>query len=342
MKTFDEVFEDKTKYGTKIKASEYRDSGLHLIIDQGQRSVAGYTNLKEGLFEDVPAIIFGDHTRVVKYVDKPFFIGADGVKILKSKIENANYKYLYYALVNAKVPDTGYNRHFKWLREVKINYPELTEQQKIVDILDKIEGIISEEKQQLEELDMLVKARFVEMFGDTSVNPRGLPTLAWKDVFVTTTGKLDSNAMVLGGQYPFFTCAKEQLWIDQYAFDCEALLLAGNNAAGIYDVKHYKGKFNAYQRTYVLRLRNENWSYKLFQRQLEDKLEYLKSQSKGSNTRYLTLEILNRLQFIVPDIGEQQQFSAFVYKVEKLKIDVQRALDETQKLFNSLMQQYFG
>ena len=110
--------------------------------------------------------------------------------------------------------------------------------------------------------------------------------------------------MVENGRYPFFTCAKESYKIDSYAFDCEALLLAGNNAAGIYDVKHYKGKFNAYQRTYVLRLMNEKWSYILFKRQLEDKLQYLQSQSKGTNTRYLTLGILNELRFVVPPVAE--------------------------------------
>lgn len=97
MKSFNEVFEDKTKYGTKIKTSEYCEMGAHLIIDQGQEQVAGYTDIEEGVFEEVPVIIFGDHTRVIKYVDKPFFLGADGVKVLRSKFKNANYKYLYYA-----------------------------------------------------------------------------------------------------------------------------------------------------------------------------------------------------------------------------------------------------
>lgn len=83
------------------------------------------------------------------------------------------------------------------------------------------------------------------MFGNTETNKKGLVVKKWNDIFSTTTGKLDSNAMVEGGEYPFFTCAKEIYWIDKYAFDCEALLLAGNNAVGVYDVKHYKGKFNA-------------------------------------------------------------------------------------------------
>lgn len=114
-KNFDEIFEDVTKLGTKIKMDEYHPSGRHRIIDQGQDSIAGYTDLEDGLFEDVPAIVFGDHTRIVKYVDQPFFLGADGVKVLRSRFKDANYRYLYYALKYVKIPNTGYNRHFDML-----------------------------------------------------------------------------------------------------------------------------------------------------------------------------------------------------------------------------------
>ena len=243
----------------------YLESGAHIIVDQGQKEIAGYTNEDVGLYTDVPVIIFGDHTRAIKYVDKPFFLGADGVKLLKCKDSNANYKYLYYALRNARIPDTGYNRHFKWLKEISIQYPDSQRQAMIVAILDNLSVIIKERKNELEKLDELIKARFVEMFFD-----KGYPVLGWNDVFNTTTGKLDSNAMVDGGEYPFFTCAKEVFRIDKYAFEQEALLLAGNNAAGKYDVKYYNGKFNAYQRTYVLGLK-QDWSYRLFQYQLENK-----------------------------------------------------------------------
>ena len=205
------------------------------------------------------------------------------------------------------------------LLEKEIPLPDINEQHEIATKLDKIDAIIAERQQQLELIDQAVKSRFIELFGEPELNPRDLPVLPWGAVFQTTTGKLDSNAMVENGRYPFFTCAKESYKIDSYAFDCEALLLAGNNAAGIYDVKHYKGKFNAYQRTYVLRLMNEKWSYILFKRQLEDKLRYLQSQSKGTNTRYLTLGILNELRFVVPPIAEQEQFAAFVEQTDKSK-----------------------
>ena len=80
-KVFDEIFVDMTRFGTKIPTSEYNDIGKYIIVDQSQNQVAGYTDNEQGLFNDLPAIIFGDHTRVIKYVDKPFFLGADGTKI---------------------------------------------------------------------------------------------------------------------------------------------------------------------------------------------------------------------------------------------------------------------
>ena len=166
MKAFDEVFIDKTKYGVKVQTSEYEEQGEYIIIDQGQGQIAGYTDREEGLFEDVPVVIFGDHTRVIKYVDEPFFLGADGVKVLRSKDKNANYKYLYYALKSAKIPNTGYNRHFKWLKEVKINYPDSNKQAEIVDVLDRVSDIISKREAEMQALDDLIKARFVELFGD--------------------------------------------------------------------------------------------------------------------------------------------------------------------------------
>ena len=103
---------------------------------------------------------------MVKYVDEPFFLGADGVKVLRSKDNNANYKYLYYALKNANIPNTGYNRHFKWLKEIKIKYPDRARQDEIVEILDNVSDIIHKRQDELSQLDDLIKARFVEMFGD--------------------------------------------------------------------------------------------------------------------------------------------------------------------------------
>ena len=332
---FSDLIIDKTKDGTKLPTNDYQKIGSTAIIDQGQEFIAGYTDRSEGIFTDVPVIIFGDHTRVFKYIDFPFFLGADGVKILKANRE-VNYRYLYYYFLQAKFPNTGYARHFKWLKELQIPLPPLAEQKHITAILDKTQKIIAEHKQMLQKYDTLIKSRFIEMFGDNNFQKK-----KWNEIFITKTGKLDSNAMVEDGEYPFFTCAKEVFKIDKYAFDQEALLLAGNNAAGKYDVKHYKGKFNAYQRTYVLSLKEE-WEYPLFKYQLEDKLEYLRQQSLGGLTKYLTLKILETLDFIVPPIELQKEFSTFVQQIDKSKFAVQKSLEKTETLYKSLMQQYFA
>lgn len=325
MASFDEVLKDCTKLGTKIQTSEYLKNGTYPIIDQGQDNIAGYFDTENGLFKDVPAIVFGDHTRIVKYIDKPCFLGADGVKLLCPVSKNTNCKYLFYQLAHADIPNTGYNRHFKWVKALEFKIPSLEEQNHIVNVLDKISTLITFRKQQLAKLDELVKARFVEMFGN-----KDDPRMKWNDVFNTTTGKLDSNAAVANGKYPFFTCSKEPLKIDSYAFDQTALLLTGNNAAGKYDVKYYQGKFNAYQRTYVLSLKH-NWSYKLFQYQLEDKLLYLQTKSLGGLTKYLTLKILGELDFIVPPLALQNGFAAFVEHVDEQK---QRLYSRALKSWN--------
>ena len=226
--------------------------------------------------------------------------------------------------------------YLKQLENVNVKCPPLETQRQIAATLDKVTHTIDLCNAILEKLDLLVKSRFVEMFFE-----KGYPVLMWNDVFNTKTGKLDSNAMVEDGEYPFFTCSKEVLRIDQYAFDQEALLLAGNNAAGKYDVKYYKGKFNAYQRTYVLGLK-QAWSYRLFQYQLEDKLVYLQQQSLGGLTKYLTMKILGELSFIIPPMDKQSEFESFVSQTDKSKVAVQQVLEKAETLKKALMQEYFG
>lgn len=268
------------------------------------------------------------------------FHATEHAVVVQPKIE-MNVHWLYYALnamnlgqyaTGAAQPGLAVSK----LETLSIEIPNISEQNKIAQTLYKVEQLVNFRKQQLAKLDELVKARFVEMFGN-----KDYPRMKWNNVFNTTTGKLDSNAAVDNGKYPFFTCSKEPLKIDSYAFDQTALLLAGNNAAGKYDVKYYQGKFNAYQRTYVLSLKH-NWSYKLFQYQLEDKLLYLQTKSLGGLTKYLTLKILGELDFIVPPLALQNEFAAFVEHVDEQKQTVQQSLEKLELMKKALMQEYFG
>ena len=225
--------------------------------------------------------------------------------------------------------------------KIDVPVPPIAEQEKIVAELDCLSGIIEKKKQQLKEYDALAQSIFYEMFGDPDNNERGWQLKLWREVFDTQTGKLNANAMVENGEYPFFTCSKEIYHIDCYAFNCEALLLAGNNATANYDVKYYNGKFNAYQRTYVLTLK-DNSLYYFFKFALENKLSLLQKQSIGGMTKYLTMGILEKISFIIPPLALQQEFASKIEAIEKQKELIKKSIEEVETLFNSRMNEYFN
>ncbi len=162
---FSDAFVEVSRGVKKIKQKDYLPAGDHPIIDQGQDAVSGYACGEEGLFSDVPAIVFGDHTRCVKYVSEPFFAGADGVKILRPK-QSDNVRFWWHALRTTRIENLGYSRHFKLLKESRFaNYDE-QDQRVICENLDRIMDEIDLASRQLAALDSLVKSRFVAMFGD--------------------------------------------------------------------------------------------------------------------------------------------------------------------------------
>jgi type I restriction enzyme S subunit len=138
VKPFDQVLKDCTAGTKKIQKNEYLSNGIIPIIDQGQKFIAGYTNDKTHQSEvSLPVIIFGDHTRAFKYIDFPFAIGADGVKILKPK-NNYDEKFLYYQCLSQYIEDNGYSRHFKFLKKKDFFIPPLPEQKRIAAILEPV------------------------------------------------------------------------------------------------------------------------------------------------------------------------------------------------------------
>lgn len=247
-----------------------------------------------------------------------------------------------YASKDEKVLGKTLNK--KKLAEVPILLPPLSVQKEIVARLEKELAAVDKMAKGFEamkvEADQLFKINTKEILSNM-----GGEMKTWDDVFYTVTGKLDSNQAVEGGEYPFFTCSKEASRINNYAFDCEALLLAGNNAAGKYDVKHYSGKFNAYQRTYVLTLKQENWKYSFFQFQLENMLEYLRDKSKGTGTKYLTMGILRELKFKCPSVGQQDsivaKLDAVREKCAKLKSAAEEGLKTAALMRKAILKEAF-
>lgn len=135
-KTLHEVL-NKVKYTSKIQSKLYKDKGKHPIISQEDVFISGYWDNPSDVYHvKHPIVIFGDHTKVVKYIDFDFVLGADGVKIL-DPTKDINAKFLYYWTKYVPLRNLGYARHYKLLSEKTIYFPPLQEQQRIVAKLDK-------------------------------------------------------------------------------------------------------------------------------------------------------------------------------------------------------------
>lgn len=359
MAIFTDVFEDVTKFGKKIPTSEYLESGKYPIIDQGQSDIAGYTNEENGLFTDVPVVIFGDHTRAVKYVDTPFFLGADGVKVLKSKIDNVNYKYLYYAVSSVNIPDTGYNRHFKWLKESDIPLPPIEKQLEIVKTLDNLTNLIDLHNQQIKKLDELVKSRFVELFGDCKNRVRlgdccdVHARIGWQALTKNEHMKTGEYMLVTGtdfkdGEINYSTCvyvAQQRYEMDKHIIlKNDDVLITKDGTIGKVAVVHNLPKpatLNA--GVFVVRPDdrfNKTFIANVFRGTLFS--DFVEDSKTGATIKHLNQKHLVEFMIPVPSKSEQEQFADFVKQIDKSKIEVQKSLEKLETLKKSLIQQYFG
>ncbi len=341
-KKFDELFIDETKYGTKIKTDKYLSEGKYPIVDQGQKKISGYTDIEEGIFKEVPAIIFGDHTRLIKYIDVPFFIGADGVKIIRSRLKKVNYKYLYYSLLNVHIPNTGYNRHFKWLKETKIFYPDSEKQKHIVEVLDKISLIIEKKNKQIEQCDFLLKSLFIEMFGDPSTNPKGWnETTIGNECFYIKDGPHKSLPDIgkENGGHPFISVRNIvngyiYLSTARYISDedyndaikkCHPekgdMLYSKGGTTGIAKLIDIDNEFANWVHVAVLKFNKVNLNGIFFENMLNGDYCYKQSQklTKGIANKDLVLSAISQIKIYRPPIELQNKFANFVRGTDKSK-----------------------
>ena len=160
----DAILRKRIKVG-KVKQQEYQKFGRYPVIDQSQNYIAGFSDDNQKVYQGpLPVIIFGDHTRVFKFVDFPFIVGADGAKIIVPNKNIFDPKFLYFAFLMLKIPSRGYNRHYPLLREKKILLPPLEEQQKIAKVLDKTQQAIEIQDRIIEQAKNLKKSLIQRLF----------------------------------------------------------------------------------------------------------------------------------------------------------------------------------
>ncbi|CUU48428.1 restriction endonuclease subunit S [Clostridium beijerinckii] len=133
----------------KVKKEEYLENGNIPVIDQSRMFIGGYTNDKEAEEINIPAIVFGDHTRIVKYIDFNFASGADGTQIIYSNNERVTQQYLYMAIKSIDLSNYSYARHFKYLKEEYIYIPDKDVSERFTKILKNILDQISHLREQI-------------------------------------------------------------------------------------------------------------------------------------------------------------------------------------------------
>jgi len=214
--SFDNVTDSKKKLATK----EYLEDGEYPIVDQGQDFIGGYTDDADMIYDgELPIVIFGDHTRCIKYIDFQFAQGADGVKVLKPK-QFWNDKAFYYAMQSIEIPNMGYRRHYPLFKDFCIPLPPLAEQKRIVEQIESLFAKLDEAKEKalsvVESFELREKAIYKKAFeGDLTNSWRaenGINISEWEEIPFEKLGKLErgrskhrprNDKRLFGGKYPF-------------------------------------------------------------------------------------------------------------------------------------------
>ncbi|MBS0365363.1 MAG: restriction endonuclease subunit S [Proteobacteria bacterium] len=182
---------------SKVQARDYKPSGRFPVIDQGQEHVAGWTDDASAVIDaPLPLVVFGDHTRAFKFLDKPFARGADGTQLLRPK-PNIDPLFFFYACRAIDLPARGYNRHFTVLKEQELSYPaDANEQKAVASVLRKSESVLQQQTALLDNLQELKRAAMRELFtrglrGEAQTETEiGLMPESWAEVSIADLGEV--------------------------------------------------------------------------------------------------------------------------------------------------------
>lgn len=230
----------------KTKQKDYLKKGRLPIVDQGQSLVGGYTDDADMAVKcELPVIVFGDHTRAVKYITFPFGAGADGIKVLQPK-ENILPPFLYYGTqyIVTKMPDRGYARHYQYVEKEDLPVPSLPEQERIVarieELFSQLDAGVETLKKAKAQLSVYRQAVLKEAFEGRLTQAfreeNGLPD--WKTISITQAIVQRKNALKAG---PFGSALKKECYVPSgYKVYGQEQVIANNENIGNYYIDEEK------------------------------------------------------------------------------------------------------
>ena len=212
---------------------------------------------------------------------------------------------------------------------LELPIPPIENQLEIVNSYKAITERIALKQKINDNLEAQAEAIYNEMIANNSTNST-MSTLG--EISTIKTGKLNSEAAVTNGIYPFFTCSQETYRTNTFSFDQEAVLLAGNNASAIYPLKIYCGKFDVYQRTYVISSNNRFVSNKQLYFVLKQQLNEFKGISSGTTTKFLTMKILTPIPVVIAPEDISTSFINITNKMFETIFQNQREIEHLHEL----------
>ena len=337
----------KGDYITKKQAKE----GPYPVI-LGGREPAYYIDKYNHTGRAIVISRSGASAGFVSTWNEPIFI-TDGF-LIEPK-ENVDYDFIYYALKNSEGILQGRQSgaaipHItpRLIQNIEIALPSLSEQRKIAETLSKYDKLIDNNQKQIKLLEEAAQRLYKEWFVDLRFPghedvqivdgvPEGWSVVGLSEIAPIVTGKRDANFGTPDGAYPFFTCAQDPIKASSYSFNCDAVILAGN---GDFNVKLYRGRFEAYQRTYVFSPHNSSLLYLLFN-SVQANMRQLFQGASGSTIKFLTKRMLENINVIIPDNGLLLKYNncneAFQRKKELLKKQIAIAKEARDRLLPKLM-----
>lgn len=366
VRAFDDVVEDATGGNPKVRTSDYLASGSLPVIDQGQEPVAGYVNDGALAYRGaLPCVLFGDHTRTLKYAATPFALGADGVKVLVPRAP-LTPRFLYHYLRSVRLPgDLGYSRHFKYLKEALIPVPSPDEQRRITEILDEADAVRRKRREALAIAGDLADAAFLEMFGDPVQNSKGWPVRPLAELGDIVSGVAKGKQYEAGTavEIPYMRVANVQdghLRLDdvksivvsreearRYLLESgDVLLTEGGDPDKLGRGAVWRGEVpNCIHQNHIFRVRPVPGIVPEFlSAQLgstRGKRYFLRAAKQTTGIASINMTQLKAFPTLVPPRLEQERFLAFVRQAERVCEAQQWAAQQTDALFHSLVHRAF-
>jgi type I restriction enzyme S subunit len=358
-------YEQPTKY--IVETENYSNDFKTPVLTAGKSFILGYTDEENGIYKDVPVIIFDDFTTAFHYVDFPFKVKSSAMKILNVVKEKADLKYLFYRMQTISIDKDLHKRY--WISkysQIQIPLPPLTTQQKIAKILDTADQLRQYNKQLIEKYDALTQSLFLDMFGDPIKNEKGWEKKKLGDLGVFKNGlnysKSSNGKMVkilgVGDFKDYWKISNYDnlSTIEIETFPSKDFLLKNGDlifvrSNGNKDLVGrcliaYPNEEKVTYSGFCIRFRknisslSEMYLVQLMRNKLFKK--YIFKNGRGANIQNINQELLSNIEIQLPPIDVQNQFAERVQMIETQKQQALEALAKSEVLFQSLLQRAFN